>query len=47
MSLAATAAGLIILCDKDAVYRTVLCADDGGYASTHIYETESIFQSEA
>ena len=43
MSVEAVTAGLITLCDKDAPNRTILCAGAGGYATTHIYETEGIF----
>jgi len=43
MSVESVTAGLITLCDKDAPNRTILCAGAGGYAATHIYETEGIF----
>ena len=43
MSVEAVTAGLITLCDKDAPNRTILCAGAGGYATTHIYETEGVF----
>ncbi len=43
MSVESVTAGLITLCDKDAPNRTILCAGAGGYATTHIYETEGIF----
>lgn len=43
MSVESVTAGLITLCDKDAPNRTILCAGVGGYAATHIYETEGIF----
>lgn len=45
MSVEAVTAGLITLCDKDAPNRTILCAGAGGYAATHIYETDGIFLS--
>ena len=35
--------GLLTLCDNDAPNRTILCAGAGGYARTHIYETNGIF----
>lgn len=43
MSVEAVTAGLITLCDQDAPTRTILCAGAGGYAATHIYETDGIF----
>lgn len=43
LSVESVTAGLITLCDKDAPNRTILCAGAGGYAATHIYETEGIF----
>ena len=43
MSVESVTAGLITLCDKEAPNRTILCAGAGGYATTHIYETEGIF----
>ncbi len=43
MSVESVTAGLITLCDKDAPNRTILCAGAGGYATTHIYETEGVF----
>ena len=43
MSVESVTAGLITLCDRDAPNRTILCAGAGGYATTHIYETEGIF----
>jgi len=43
MSVESVTAGLITLCDKDAPNRTILCAGAGGYAATHIYETDGIF----
>lgn len=43
MSVEAVSAGLLTLCDKDAPNRTILCAGAGGYATTHIYETQGIF----
>lgn len=43
MSVESVTAGLITLCDKDAPNRSILCAGAGGYAATHIYETDGIF----
>ena len=43
MTVESVTAGLITLCDKDAPNRTILCAGAGGYATTHIYETEGIY----
>ncbi|MBL4671400.1 MAG: hypothetical protein JKX81_04000 [Arenicella sp.] len=43
MSVESVTAGLISLCDRDAPNRSILCAGAGGYATTHIYETEGIF----
>ncbi|MEH6548900.1 MAG: SDR family NAD(P)-dependent oxidoreductase [Pseudomonadales bacterium] len=36
-------AGALILCHRDAPNKTILCAGAGGYASTHIYETDGIY----
>ncbi|MFT7527957.1 MAG: NAD(P)-dependent dehydrogenase (short-subunit alcohol dehydrogenase family) [Arenicella sp.] len=43
MSVEAVTAGALTLCDKDAPNRSILCAGAGGYAATHIYETEGIY----
>lgn len=43
MTVESVTAGLLTLCDTDAPNRTILCAGAGGYASTHIYETEGIY----
>lgn len=43
MTVESVTAGLLTLCDKDAPNRTILCAGSGGYASTHIYETDGIY----
>jgi len=43
MSVESVTAALITLCDRDAPNRTILCAGAGGYATTHIYETEGVF----
>lgn len=43
MSVESVTAGLITLCDSDAPNRMILCAGAGGYATTHIYETDGIF----
>ncbi len=39
-------AGLLALCHEDSPNRYILCAGAGGYASTHIYETDGIFLQE-
>jgi NAD(P)-dependent dehydrogenase (short-subunit alcohol dehydrogenase family) len=36
-------AGALILCDKKAPTRTILCAGAGGYAVASMYETDGIF----
>ena len=43
MSVEAVSAGLLTLCDKDAPNRQILCAGAGGYAATHIRETDGIY----
>ncbi len=43
MSVESVTAALVALCDREAPNRTILCAGAGGYATTHIYETEGIF----
>ena len=43
MSVESVTAGALTLCDKDAPNRSILCAGAGGYAATHIYETEGIY----
>jgi len=43
MSVESVTAGLLTLCDKDAPNRMILCAGAGGYATTHIYETDGIY----
>lgn len=43
MTVESVTAALLTLCDTDAPNRTILCAGAGGYASTHIYETEGIY----
>lgn len=43
MTVESVTAGLLTLCDKDAPNRTILCAGAGGYATTHIYETDGIY----
>jgi len=43
LTVEAVTTGLLTLCDKDAPNRTILCAGAGGYARTHIYETDGIF----
>ena len=36
-------AGALTLCHKDAPTRLILCAGGGGYASTHVFETDGVF----
>jgi len=43
MTVEAVTAGLLTLCDADAPNRSILCAGAGGYARTHIYETDGIY----
>tara|TARA_E500000178_G_scaffold315156_1_gene333903 strand:+ start:14805 stop:15713 length:909 start_codon:yes stop_codon:yes gene_type:complete len=43
MSPEAVTAGLLTLCDDKAPNRTILCAGGGGFACTHIYETNGVF----
>jgi NAD(P)-dependent dehydrogenase (short-subunit alcohol dehydrogenase family) len=43
MTVEAVTAGLLTLCDTEAPNRTILCAGAGGYARTHIYETDGIY----
>jgi len=43
MTVESVTAGLLTLCDKDAPNRSILCAGAGGYARTHIYETDGIY----
>lgn len=43
MTVESVTAALLTLCDKDAPNRTILCAGAGGYARTHIYETDGIY----
>jgi hypothetical protein len=43
MTVEAVTAGLLTICDKDAPNRSILCAGAGGYARTHIYETEGVY----
>ncbi|MFT5574198.1 MAG: NAD(P)-dependent dehydrogenase (short-subunit alcohol dehydrogenase family), partial [Cryomorphaceae bacterium] len=43
MTVESVTAGLLTLCDRDAPNRSILCAGAGGYATTHIYETEGIY----
>ena len=43
MSPEAVTAGLLTLCDDEAPNRTILCAGGGGFACTHIYETNGVF----
>ena len=43
MTVESVTAALLTLCDNDAPNRTILCAGAGGYARTHIYETDGIY----
>ena len=43
MTVESVTAGLLTLCDEAAPNRSILCAGAGGYARTHIYETEGIY----
>ncbi|MAH74133.1 MAG: 3-oxoacyl-ACP reductase [Cellvibrionales bacterium TMED49] len=43
MTPKAVTAGLLTLCDDEAPNRTILCAGGGGFACTHIYETNGVF----
>jgi len=43
LSVESVTAGLLTLCDKEAPNRTILCCGAGGYATTHIYETDGIY----
>jgi len=43
LTVEAVTAGLLTLCDTDAPNRSILCAGAGGYARTHIYETDGIY----
>ena len=43
MSVESVTAGLLTLCDKEAPNRQILCAGAGGYAATHIRETDGIY----
>jgi NAD(P)-dependent dehydrogenase (short-subunit alcohol dehydrogenase family) len=36
-------AGALTLCHKDAPTRLILCAGGGGYASTHMFETDGVY----
>ena len=43
MTVESVTAGLLTLCDEAAPNRSILCAGAGGYACTHIYETDGIY----
>jgi len=47
MTAEAVTAGAIVLCDKKAPTRTILCAGAGGYATASMYETDGIFMPDA
>jgi len=43
MSPEVVAAGVAVLCAKDAPNRQILCAGAGGFASAHMYETAGVY----
>ena len=43
MTAESVSAGALLLCDKTAPTRTILCAGAGGYATASMYETDGIF----
>ena len=43
MTAESVSAGALLLCDKTAPTRTILCAGAGGYAIASMYETDGIF----
>lgn len=43
MTTESVSAALLTLCNKESPNRTILCAGAGGYASTHVFETEGIY----
>jgi NAD(P)-dependent dehydrogenase (short-subunit alcohol dehydrogenase family) len=43
MTTESVTAGLLLLCAEEAPNRMILCAGAGGYASTHVYETDGIY----
>jgi NAD(P)-dependent dehydrogenase (short-subunit alcohol dehydrogenase family) len=43
MTVESVTAALLTLCDNQAPNRSILCAGAGGYARTHIYETDGIY----
>ncbi|MGV2870691.1 SDR family NAD(P)-dependent oxidoreductase [Colwellia sp. E150_009] len=43
MTTESVSAALLTLCHKESPNRTILCAGAGGYASTHVFETEGIY----
>jgi NAD(P)-dependent dehydrogenase (short-subunit alcohol dehydrogenase family) len=43
MTTESVTAALLVLCAEESPNRLILCAGAGGYASTHIYETEGIY----
>ena len=43
MTVESVTAGLLTLCDEAPPNRSILCAGAGGYARTHIYETDGIY----
>jgi hypothetical protein len=45
MTVESVTAGLLTICDEAAPNRIILCAGAGGYARTHIYETDGIYLS--
>lgn len=47
LTVESVTAGLLALCHTDAPNRQILCAGAGGYAATHLFETDGIFLSPA
>ena len=43
MTAESVTAGMLVLCCEESPNRLILCAGAGGYASTHVYETDGIF----
>lgn len=43
MTVESVTAALLTICDNQAPNRSILCAGAGGYARTHIYETDGIY----
>lgn len=43
MTTESVSAGLLVLCAEESPNRLILCSGAGGYAATHIYETDGIY----